>query len=233
MTKLLYLTDSYLYTSSADIIEIWSNEFWDYIILDQTIFYPQGWGQPSDTGIIYSESWKFGVKMCRLSENWVVYHYGNFTEWDFIKWEQVNMKIDLEKRVFNMRNHSAGHLVDIAMEKCGYTSLEASKGFHFPEGSYVEYHGELPEEIEQMKEKINITLQELSQKNIPIWVNYKWLWTLETPAGKTPRYVEFEWYKWCGCGGTHVKNSSEIGKVSIRKMKWKKGVLRVSYEITQ
>ena len=37
--------------------------------------------------------------------------------------------------------HSAGHLLDIAMVKAGRTDLKPSKGFHFSEGAYVEYIG--------------------------------------------------------------------------------------------
>jgi len=48
MTKLKYLENTYLFENNAVIIETWKNDFWKYIILDETIFYPQGWGQPSD-----------------------------------------------------------------------------------------------------------------------------------------------------------------------------------------
>lgn len=231
MTKLLYLQDTYLFKSTGTIKEIGSNELWDYIILDRTIFYPQGWGQPSDTWIIKSGNGEFQVEMCKLDEHWSVFHYGVYTAWEFIEWEQTCLQIDSQKRIYNARNHSAGHLVDVAIEVCWYNSLQAWKGFHFPEGSYVEYHWELSEEVEVMKEKLTSTLKELSHKDIPIMVHYEGLWELAAPAWKTPRFVEFQWYTWCWCGGTHVKNSWEIGWVSLRKIKYKKWILRVSYSI--
>ena len=51
------------------------------------------------------------------------------------------------------------------------------------------------------------------------------------PPGKSARVVAFSGFEGCGCGGTHVKNTSEIGKVSIRKIKVKKGVTRIAYAI--
>jgi len=233
MTKLLYLTDTYLFESHSNIIQLWNDDFWDYIILDATIFYPQWWGQPSDTGTISLWENIFEVTKCMLDENGTVLHYGNFIKWEFSAWEKVHLKIDSEKRTFNARNHSAGHLVDVAMEICKYTKLTAWKGFHFPEGSYVEYHWEISADLEIMKEKMSSTLKGLSGRNIPILIYYTDLWDLEAPVWKNPRFVKFEWYKGCWCWGTHVKSSSEIGEVSIRKMKWKKWVLKVSYEVTQ
>jgi Ser-tRNA(Ala) deacylase AlaX len=58
------------------------------------------------------------------------------------------MAIDSQKRIFNARNHSAGHLIDIAMKNIGLGYLKPTKGFHFPEGSYVEYEGDFQESPE-------------------------------------------------------------------------------------
>ncbi len=230
-TELLYLQDSYLFTESAEILEISENEFWKYIILDRTIFYPQWGWQPSDMWIITLWENSFKVHKCMLDSGWVVYHYGENTYWEFKIWDEVTLDIDKDYRITNSRNHSAGHLVDVAMDILWYDRfLKAWKWFHFPEGSYVEYSGEIPEDLEVMREKLSATFEELSERSIPINVKYEWLWELEAPTGKSPRWVEFEWYVWCGCGGTHVKNSSEIGRVSVRKMKYKKWVLKVSYE---
>ena len=231
-TELIYLQDSYLFTETATILEVWNNEYWDYIILDRTIFYPQGWGQPSDRGSISLWENVFEVQKCLLDPSWIVHHYGKYTSWSLTIWDQVDLQIDQYYRISNARNHSAWHLVDVAMHILWYdSSLKAGKWFHFPEGSYVEYSWELPEDLEIMKEKLSETFEELSLKNIPIVVKYEWLWKLEAPTGKSPRWVEFDGYVGCGCGGTHVKSSSEIGRVSIRKMKYKKWLLKVSYEI--
>jgi Ser-tRNA(Ala) deacylase AlaX len=53
--------------------------------------------------------------------------------------------------------------------------------------------------------------------------------SVKSPEGKTPRYAHFEGYEWCGCGGTHVRSSGEIGQIHIRKIKMKDGKLRIGY----
>ena len=51
------------------------------------------------------------------------------------------MEIDGEFRAMNARIHSAGHLLDMAMNRAGRTDLKPGKGYHFVEGPYVEYIG--------------------------------------------------------------------------------------------
>ena len=56
MTELKYLEDTYLFKSKAKIICSWENELWEYIILDKTIFYPDGYrGMHFFERITYSE----------------------------------------------------------------------------------------------------------------------------------------------------------------------------------
>ena len=230
MTELLYLRDTYLFEETASVLEISENEFWTYIILDRTIFYPQWGWQPSDTGTIKTASWEFQVTMCRLSPEWVVYHYWE-TTWSMQVWEKVYLHIDGEKRSLNARNHSAGHLLDIAMSEIGY-NLKPWKWFHFPQGCYVEYSWEFDnEQKEEFIVKLETEINKLINQSIPMIITYEWLDDVTAPTWKIPRYAYFEWYEWCGCWGTHVKNSSEIWRVTIRKVKYKKWVLRISYNV--
>ena len=78
-TILLYLEDTYLFQETANIVESGKNENGKYIILDKTIFYPQGGGQPTDTGTIQNENAQFDVSMVRMDENGIVYHYGEYS----------------------------------------------------------------------------------------------------------------------------------------------------------
>lgn len=77
-TILLYLEDTYLFEETANVVQSGGNENGKYIILDKTIFYPQGGGQPTDTGIIQNENAQFYVSMVRMDENGIVYHYGEY-----------------------------------------------------------------------------------------------------------------------------------------------------------
>lgn len=232
MTGLLYINDTYIFEEIAIIQEVWEDDFSLYIILDRTIFYPQGWWQPSDIGSIKTDWWVFEVTKCKISSEWIVYHYGENISGKTLPWEKAHIEINKEERISNAQNHSAGHLIDVAMIELWYdTTLSPTKGYHFIKGSYVEYEWEFNQDIEQFIEDMEGVLRKLIQRDIPIIAQYEWLEDLEAPNGKTPRYVYFQWYAWVWCGGTHVKNSWEIGWVSIRKVKYRKGMLRVSYEL--
>ncbi len=231
MTELEYLQDTYRFTGNAKVLEIGTNEFWIFMILDKTIFYPQWWGQPSDVGTISHENTLFQVTKTKLNEEWVVYHYGVFPGAQIPVWAIVELQVDGILRLRNAKNHSAGHLIDVAVKNIGLENLLPKKGFHFPEWSYVEYEWILWESEEIIIEKLNSELVRLVDVGTPVMVKYVWLSGITAPTGKTPRFVSFEWTDGCGCGGTHVRNSAEIGNIIVRKVKNKNGMIRVSYEV--
>ncbi len=54
---------------------------------------------------------------------------------------------------------------------------------------------------------------------------------LNYTQGKSVQVVNFEGNEGCGCGGTYINSAKEIGRITIRKIKSKKGVTRVSYSL--
>lgn len=235
MTKLSYLNNTYLFTSEATFIEIRENEKGKAIILDETIFYPQWGGQPSDKGEIIVGENIFIVNDVRLDENWTVYHFGEFKKGEFKKGDKVSLIIDKERRILNARLHSAGHLLDCAVFKMGIENLKATKWYHFPDAPYVEYDWiiENPNEIITILQNYS---NELIEQNLQI--DKKDLSNEEAqsngivaPIGKSARVIIFSWFPICGCGGTHINNTSEIGKLIIKKIKSNKGISRISYTI--
>lgn len=234
MTNLLYLNDTYLFEHLASVNDVVENEFGTALVLNQTIFYPQGGGQPSDIGTIVSESGKFEVISVRLNENGIVFHYGEFTEGAIKVGETVNLSIDQENRLQFAKIHSAGHLLDCAVEIVGL-DLIPTKGYHFADGSYVEYEGVI-ESDDDIKHKLQVAIDELIAQNLKVEiVDYTSEEALardiHAPAGKSVRVVNFEGFDACGCGGTHIQSSKEIGQIIIRKIKSKKGNTRISYAV--
>lgn len=233
-TKLLYLEDTYLFTADATFLEVREHEKGVAVVLDKTIFYPQGGGQPSDTGYIRGAHGVFRVDFVGLDPEGVVWHVGMFKEGSFVPQEKVHLEIDQEKRVLHARIHSAGHLLDVALKSLG-TSLVPAKGYHFPQGPYVEYQGEVSD-AESLKVALEQKINELIAKDVPV---KKVVFAedearargLHAPVGKSVRVVAFEGDEGCGCGGTHVISSKEIGLVTIRKISSKQGVTRIAYAV--
>lgn len=238
MTDLLYLSESHLHKVQAKIIRVLENDGRKTVILDRTIFYPQGGGQPYDTGQIFTDQTIFDVEEVRFIDG-LVHHIGSYNKGDFTKGETVTCSIDVARRQLHTRLHSAGHVLDMALNQMR-SDWKPGKGYHFPDGPYVEYEGsvkELPDNFSANLEKIcdDILMQDITTTirfveiedineycaHVPSYL----------PEGKPCRVVLYGDYG-VPCGGTHVNHLSDIGKILIRKVKKKKGVVRISYQVT-
>ena len=233
MTKLNYLSNTYLFDSEAIFVEIKENEKGKAVILDKTIFYPQGGGQPADKGKIISGDTIFIVNDVRIDEVGIVWHFGEFSNGQFKIGNKVILKIDKDRRKLNAKLHSAGHLLDCAVSKMEIENLYPTKGFHFPDGPYVEYDGMIKNPIEAIlilqKNVDELIVQDLlvEKKDLsPEETQAKNIWT---PTGKSARVINFAGFSMCGCGGTHVNKASEIGKIIIRKIKFNQGKTKIAY----
>ncbi len=243
----MYLEDFLALTATARVVEIAEENGKMVVMLDATIFYPQGGGQPYDTGVIESGGARFAVEEVRLAPTpnpasagfgVGVKHIGHFEHGSFAAGEQVKLSVDAARRALHSRLHSAGHIVDMAVAALGLP-WTPGKGFHFPQGPYVEYGGSL-EGLD--KEKIKTDLEALCKKIIgenlatrilfPTPEEMQKIMTRNpaaiVPDGKPARVVMFGEFA-VPCGGTHVKNLNEIGVITIRKIKAEGTNIRVGY----
>jgi len=239
-TKLKYIYNPCLFEDVAVVQKIQDSEDERKIlILDQTIFYPRGGGQPYDVGKISNNKGIFNVHEVYFSEG-LVQHYGVFEKGSFDIGDKVNLKIDKERRILNNKLHSAGHLIDSAVWNLGYT-WKPTKGGHYLGNSFVEYEGEIDnEQKEQIKNNIQKEVNSLIKEGFEVK-------RLEVKKSELPKYCEdipdyipegkpcsiaIVWgEKGTPCGGTHVKNIKDIGKINIRKLKCKKGIIKISYDL--
>ena len=219
MVKALYLEDSYLRECDANVVSVKDGK---YVILDQTIFYPKGGGQPGDTG-----------KIMKDHETYNVVYVGKFSgeishEVDRAGLEvgdKVHCVLNWERRYKLMRSHTAAHV--FASLLCIGTGalitgnqLEEDKvRFDF---SLEKYDREI----------LNIYINEtndLLRKDLPV----KWYELPKEEALKIPgvikmakalppdipnlRIVEVVGVDKQADGGTHVKNLNEIGQIKLLK----------------
>ena len=104
MVKTLYLEDSYLKECDARVVSVTNGK---YTVLDQTVFYPKGGGQPCDTGKIVKEN-----------ETYNVVYVGKFSGEISHEVDRVGLKegdnvhciLNWERRYKLMRSHTAAHL---------------------------------------------------------------------------------------------------------------------------
>jgi len=241
MTELLYLVDFNIETCEAEVISIdILQDGRTSMVLDKTCFYPRGGGQDWDTGEIFSENAHFNVDEVRLDETGTVRHIGNVMNGTFNMGDQVSGKVDLSRRSINTRLHSAGHVIDMAIDSLGLDWV-ATKGQHYPDLSAVEYSGTWQsEQAEQLKSNIETRANEFIARATDNELKFMSVEDMHMicrhvpkniPTNKPGRVVIYAGNFGIPCGGTHVKNLQEIGLVTVPKLKEKKGVIRVNYTV--
>ncbi|KAM0878335.1 hypothetical protein ACQ4PT_034953 [Festuca glaucescens] len=251
-TRLAYFDDMWALRSPATVLSHHQEEGGRRaVVLDATIFHPQGGGQPADTGVISAATgaaWRFLVEDVRVKEG-VVFHYGRSEDAagdgckpELDKGQSVTLEIDAGRRSLNSRLHSAGHLLDSCMTNLGL-HLEPGKGYHFPDGPSVEYKGVIPpDQLQDKKTQLEKQANELISKGAKVLVSvYPYDEAAKLCGGalpgyisqdSTPRIVKFGEYPGCPCGGTHVADVADIGNLKVTSIRVKKGVTKVSYSIS-
>lgn len=210
------------------------------IVLDQTCFYARGGGQDWDRGTIKNANGSFAVEEVRLDESGTVHHVGTFTIGQFTASEEVECEVDHDRRTINMRLHSAAHVIDMAVADFGLDWV-GTKGQHYPHLSAVEYSGTWDsDKAEELPAKLEHRTNELIEQGSINSIHFMPVSEMHTvcrhvpdniPTNKPGRVVMYGENFGVPCGGTHVKNIHEVGKVTIPKIKEKKGVIRVSYTV--
>ncbi|KAJ8113767.1 hypothetical protein ONZ43_g5078 [Nemania bipapillata] len=219
------------------------------VVTEQTIFHPQGGGQPSDVGTIRASSGaSFDVSAVRMNQvtEGEVLHLGRFTDVSphFKPGDLVTQTIDSEKRLLYSRYHTAGHVLGAAVrhllenEVANFDELKAS---HFPDSASCEFQGLIEG---KWKESIQARVDAYIDKDMPVEIDF---WDendfkangLERliPDRKAMgmaddekfRVVKIKGAEVYPCGGTHVDSTQLCGKTNVKKISRSKGMSRVSY----
>lgn len=236
-TDLLYLDDFDVLTASATATAVTSLDDGRVDVkLDRTCFYPRGGGQDWDTGTITAGDAAFTVEEVRLDEHGVVHHLG---QGSVSEGAGVVLHVDAERRAVNTRLHSAGHIVDLAVERLGLPWVPG-KGAHYPHMSFVEYNGDVSEDVEETRQRIEREVGRVIDEGSHNEIRFMPVAHMgeycrhvpeNIPTNKPARIVLYTPTFGVPCGGTHVRDVAEVGKLSITKVKSKKGITKVSYAV--
>lgn len=167
-TRLLYFDDTYLLECDATLLAVQPVEDDPSgatvrrinLVLDATVAYPAGGGQPSDCGslLLRTSAGDRALPLLGLSKTraGVVHHTvaaplssdggdGAAVLAALAPGAGVRVRVDGATRLLHARLHSAGHLLDVCMSRIGHgpDALVPSKGNHTPAECWVEYIGKL------------------------------------------------------------------------------------------
>lgn len=234
MTELLYQTDSYLKEFSASVTAVDKEE--NAVVLDQSAFYPGGGGQPGDIGFLAGEDFN-EVTVPRVRKEGQ--HVLHILEGDLPKvGTVVQGRIDWSRRYQLMRTHTALHIL------CGvvfrdYGALVTGGNMEPLKGrmdfEFETLRGELVSEIEAAVNQEVAAEREVRVKILPREEAFQIPDLIRTKINLLPegirevRTVEILGLDLQADGGTHVRNTSEVGQIKVLDYKSKGAINKRIY----
>jgi misacylated tRNA(Ala) deacylase len=235
MTDLLYQTDSYLQEFDAKIESVLLAE--RAVVLDSTTFYPGGGGQPCDFGTLIVENTTYPVDKVKKQAEDVLHFLGGDLPLPSIG-AASRGTLDWARRYELMRTHTALHVL------CG--TIFRDYGAHVTGGDmqprkgrldfeFETMRGELVREIEVAINKEVAQAREIRVKILPRDEAFQIPDLIRTKINLLPegimqvRTVEIVGLDLQADGGTHVHNTSEVGKIRVADYKSKGAINKRIY----
>lgn len=226
-TQDLFREDAYLKDCEARVVAVRED---GGVLLDRTVFYAQGGGQPGDRGVMTTADGRsIAITDTVYGETkQEIVHLLEAGAQPLAAGESVRVSLDWERRYRLMRMHTCLHLLSVVLP------------YAVTGGSVGEEEGRLDFDIPDgglEKEEVTARLNALIGENAA--VSHRWISDAELEANpglvktmsvKPPmgtgrvRLVEIAGLDLQPCGGTHVANTREIGRAEVTKIE-KKGKL--------
>ena len=211
-------SDVTVLTTETEIVEALSEGQKGTVFVQETPFYATSGGQEADTGYIRTSEGEFKVEDTIKLLGGKIGHVGVMTKGMIKAGDKVSLEVDAKKRALSARNHSATHLLQKALrtvlgthvEQAGSSVNEDRLRFDFTHFSAL-----TADELKKVEDIVNEQISNglpVIVKNMPIEEAKK------TGAqalfgekyGDIVRVVNMNEFSIEFCGGTHVKNTSEI-----------------------
>ena len=216
ITSEIFRDDPYKKECEAKILDFGDN----WIILDQTVFYAEGGGQLGDTGLIKAGQQEIQIENT-IKENDLIKHIFN-SKFDFEIGDNVTCIIDWDRRYKLMKMHTSLHLL------CSLVNAKVTGGSVGDGKGRLDFNLDFKPNKEELKDNLNdliqgnhdITISWISAQELDKNPNLvKTMSVLPPRTNGSIRMVRIgENIDYQPCGGTHVKNTSEIGLVEINKV---------------
>ncbi len=192
------------------------------VVLNQTAFYPEGGGQPADTGVL-GDTHVLDVR----EKNGEILH---ITQGPLQAGAHVHGQIDWDRRFLLMQHHSGEHIISGVVHRL--YKLD-NVGFHMGKDAVtIDFNGELqPEDVQKVEDVVNKAIYQ----NVPVTASFPDAQTLAALDYRSKkelsgdiRIVEVQGYDLCACCGTHTKTTGEVGIVKFLSCQRYKGGVRLS-----
>ena len=208
---------------SSDLKEKLSEGDKGYIVTSNTPFYAEMGGQVGDTGVIYNDNFKAEVYDTKKNVSGKTIHYVTVVQGEVSVNEEVTLKVDRVRRSNIGKNHTATHML--------HEALREILGEHVSQsGSYVDaerlrfdfthFQGLTREELDKVEDLVNEKIMEVFDVDTDVMTmdeakSSGAMALFDDKYGDKVRVVSVGEFSKELCGGTHVRNSGEIGLFKI------------------
>jgi alanyl-tRNA synthetase len=198
------------------------------IVVNQTPFYGESGGQVGDTGEIVADNFKFEVTDTQKKLGDLIVHYGKVTEGSIKLDDIVSLKINAERRKDMRAYHSATHLLHESLRRVLGTHVTQKGSLVEPNRLRFDFSHMKPilnEEIDKIENYVNSMISKKSDVRTRLMtpdeaVENGALALFGEKYGEEVRVLSMgdddgKYFSTELCGGTHVKNTGDIGKFKI------------------
>lgn len=210
-------------TTETEIVEALSDGEVGTVIVEQTPFYATMGGQQGDKGIIRTAAGEFQVEDTIKLLGGKVGHVGKMISGMMKTGDEADLSVDAALRAKICKNHSATHLLQKALREVLGTHVEQAGSYQDGERTrfdFSHFAAMTPEELEKVERIVNDKIAEA----IPVRTDVMTVDEAKKTGamalfgekyGETVRVVSMGDFSKEFCGGTHVKNTSEIAAFKI------------------
>lgn len=223
MTDQLYLENAYTRSFTASVVNV--EDGW--VMLDRTAFYPAGGGQPHDTGTLKSEDNTWAITEVKRMKGAI----GHLVEGDPpLIGSTLTGDLDWERRYQLMRTHTAMHILCGVIWRDYQASVTGGDMQPLKGRMDFEFETMRRELIDEIEQAVNIEVDKARTVNIQILPREEAFQIpdlIRTKINLLPkgiqqvRTVEIKGLDLQADGGTHVTNTSEVGRIRIPDYKSK------------
>jgi alanyl-tRNA synthetase len=232
VTKKLYYERPYEFEFDAIVLDYFDG----YVVLDQTLFYPEGGGQPSDTGTLVTSENVVRVDEAIIKDDRILHKINGGV---LKRGERVKGMVDEERRWSLMRHHTGTHILLRACKQILGPHIHqagAQKGIDNSRLDIRHFSHITPDEAK----RIEIVANQIIMENQPVFIKIEdrnraeekfgfALYQGGVPKGKDIRVVQMG-TEVQACGGTHCRNSGEVGIIKILRIEHiQDGVERIEF----
>ena len=229
VTRKIYHEDPYQQSCRAKVVDIRTVDGKEWLLLDQTLFYPGGGGQAPDKGTIN------GVKLSEIrSDAQGIWHHPD-QKMAVTVADELELRLNWDWRFYQMQQHTGQHLLSHVLYKAGLHTVSVHLG---EEHTMIEVEGFFPDE--KLLQKIEQQANALIRSALSVTGH----WTDKAHARKFPlrrkagehealRVVEIEKRDYVACAGTHLASTGQIGLIKWLGLEKIRKRTRLEYVIGQ